>query len=87
MPEYKVHFYTPTCRELISVLNGIMRYNNMIMAKDNRIIRQIKRLRLIFSRTSLTFAIMTVQKVKLRLESDLGEDFSLLLGYDTVTKY
>ena len=33
MPEYKVHFYTPTCRELISLLNAIMRYNNMTMVK------------------------------------------------------
>ena len=26
-------FYTPKCRELISLLNGIMTYNNMIMVK------------------------------------------------------
>ena len=26
-------FYTLTCRELISLLNAIMRYNNVIMVK------------------------------------------------------
>ena len=33
MPKYRLHFCTPMCRELISLLNGIMRYNYMTMVK------------------------------------------------------